>query len=207
MYNAWSRSSLRAPNNLDVDFICAPAYHASSFSSALLAICRGKSQLKAVILDVSATEPQIATSIDIESPEQPISDVAWGPEGKFYLLRSGGSAGWRVESYQLEIYANGEGPSWSLQYLGEFSSSTISVTGFAVQSRLGGLILGCDTGELYHKEGEGSGIKRLGRWCKDAVSITKVKRDRLIACVSEMGRLSLALASNSAPQILELFNK
>src|SRR5687767_8995416 len=117
MYNAWSRSTLRIPGGLEVDFVCAPPYHSSGFTSALLVICSGRPQRKAFILNVAVVEPQIATSIDIPSSQDKVLDVSWGPEGTFYLLRSVDSQSWRIEPYRLEMHSNGEGPSWSIKPL------------------------------------------------------------------------------------------
>jgi hypothetical protein len=210
MYNAWSRSTLRMPNNAEVQYISAPPFHSFSFNQALLVIAEIGAKKQGFILDVSSVEPQLAASFDVPSPSLNVIDIAWGPEGRFYLLRqsppplTGIEDKWQVDVFELTIEGNGSyGSIWSVTILEFFSHDEFFATSFAVQSRLGGVILGSTSGELYHRDEDGNFPRRLGRWSEESISITKVKKDRLISCISVTGRLSLALASSN-PHILNL---
>ena len=190
-----------------MDFACAPPYHSSGFTNALLVVCSNKIQRKAFLLNVSSIEPQLGTSFDLPSPEDKVMDVSWGPEGAFYLLRTSSNnqtTSWRLESYRLEIYGSGDKSTWSVSTLPSFTFNSFRVTSFAIQSRMGGFLLGCDTGELYYKELDASSPRKITQLCRDAIQITKVKRDRLVACVSSTGQLSIAIASHASPKVLEL---
>ena len=204
MYNAWIRSTLRMPQNFTAELITAPPYHSDKFTNALLVITRDFSNRTGVILNLSSTEPTIGAKFDILSPELEMKDVSWGPDGRIYLLRTNEEKSiWRVDIFQLEIDVD-INENWFVKNLKSISHTKFIATSLAVQSRLGGLVLGTSTGLLYQKDDEATAPRLLGAWCDEAIAVTKIKRDRFIACISASRKLYIALASIATPQVLQL---